>query len=78
MDLGSKAQWLQEARDDREAARQALAAADLMPLGRTLMLWADGDEEDLEANLDELAGFPPIEDLDVDAIDDIERGAQAR
>jgi hypothetical protein len=68
MDLGSKAQWLQEARDDREAARQALAAADLMPLGRTLMLWADGDEEDLEANLYGNLGMPPLDGLDLDAL----------
>jgi hypothetical protein len=74
--LGS--QWIWEAKSKQEAGRQALAAVDLEPLGASLALWADADEEDLGANLGELAGFPPIEDLDVDAIDDIERGAQAR
>jgi hypothetical protein len=60
----------------QQAAREALAAVDLKPLGASLALWADGDEEDLGDNLEELGGFPPVEDLDTDAIEAVERGAQ--
>jgi len=72
--LGS--QWLSEAKSKQQAAREALATVDLEPIGASLALWADGDEEDLGANLEELLGFPPLQDLDQDAIEAVERGAQ--
>lgn len=60
--MGSQAVWLDEA---AQKARQALAAVDLGPVGQSLALWADGDEEDLESNLYEDLGFPPLDKLDL-------------
>ena len=68
--------WLSDAKSKQQAAREALATVDLEPIGASLALWADGDEEDLGANLEELLGFPPLQDLDQDAIEAVERGAQ--
>jgi hypothetical protein len=66
--LGSQANTERGAESLAEAAqkaREALAAVDLGPVGQSLALWADGDEEDLEANLYEGLGFPPLERLDL-------------
>jgi hypothetical protein len=43
-------------------------AEEIVPAVASLVLWATGDEEDLEANLDEGLGMPPLPELNLDAL----------